>query len=341
MITPNKSVLLFGDINVDNILKLPEFPVPGRDAYAEHVEMHLGGAVTNSAAVMQSLGLPAKLLGAVGDDTWSKFVFDELHKAHVDTKHVVIKPDVQTGLIFIAVTPNGERTMFSYRGANITIQPKDLSQDLLEDIALVELSGYVFLKAPQKDTAWQLIEMASDQGIPISMDTGLDPVILADETIRAVLPKLSVLITGFDEAKQLTLLEDHQQQIAALLAFGVKQVAIKLGPHGAWLGWQGGKHFCPAFPVKAVDTTGAGDAFSAGLIYGFLDGFNPVPSLILANALGGLATTVYGAARFERKQVVAFLEEMRDVYDLADQDHDAYTEVLHRLRITNDLSPSL
>lgn len=304
-------VLLFGDINVDNIFQLAEFPEPGRDGFAKHAEMHLGGAVCNSAAALQRLGQPAQIVGAIGDDVWSTYVFAELNQAQIDTRHVVVKPGAQTGLIFIAVIPNGERTMFCHRGANIAIHPKDLPKNVLEGVCLLQLSGYVFLEEPQRDTAWKLIEMAVEQGIPISMDTGLDPVILAPEALSAVLPYLSVLITGTAEAEQLTQAVDHQDQLNGFMSLGLKLVAIKLGHEGAWMGWEGEIYHSPAFPVSVVDSTSAGDAFSAGLIYGYLHGFTPQACLLLANALGGLATTVYGAARFDRSEVAAFLRSMR------------------------------
>jgi ribokinase len=323
-------VLLFGDINVDNIFLLSEFPEPGRDGFAKHAEMHLGGAVCNSAADLQRMGQPAKLLGAVGQDIWKEYVFTELDRAKIDTNHVVIKGDEQTGLIFIAVTPNGERTMLCHRGANIAIQPEDLSPSLLDDVCLLELSGYVFLEAPQRDTAWQLIHMAAERGISIAMDTGLDPVILAPESILEVLPYLSLLITGSVEAEILTEMVDRQRQLDHLLGFGLKQAAIKLGQYGALLGWDGGMVRYPAFSVKVLDTTSAGDAFSAGLIYGYLHGFSSNGSLFLANAMGGLATTVYGAAWIGRKEVVSFLDEIRESGNHV-EDVETLTEVIDRL----------
>jgi sugar/nucleoside kinase (ribokinase family) len=238
---------------------------------------------------------------------------------------------LHTGLIFIAVTPNGERTMFCHRGANIAFNPADLHQDVLDDISLVALSGYAFLEAPQRDTAWKLVEMAAERQIPICMDTGLDPVILDPEAIKAVLPYLSLLISGEAEAEGLTHVGNRQGQCDALLAYGIEQVAVKLGRNGAWLGWERGLHASPAFKVQVVDTTSAGDAFTAGLVYGYLYGFSPRGSLLLANALGGLATTVYGAARIGRGDILSFLEAQNQAID-AQYDHEAFTEVIQGLR---------
>ncbi len=325
-----KSVLFFGDINVDNVFLLPGIPEPGRDAYASHTEMHLGGAVCNSAVVMHRLGQPAAVIAAVGDDLWSDFVFKKLRQGGVNGQSIVIKTGQKTGLIFIAVIPNGERTMFSYRGANLSIQPGDLSPDLLEEVSLVQFSGYAFLESPQSDTAWHLLEMASASGIPISMDTGLDPVVLQPETIRKVLPHLSILITGDREAELLTGFSDFSDQLEGLMAYGLDQVAIKLGARGALLGWDQGSVQVNAYPVSVVDTTSAGDAFSAGLIYGYLHGFSPEAGLTLANTLGGLATTVYGAAWIGRPEVLAFLDERRQS-PIGDQEKTSIDQIMHRL----------
>jgi len=328
-----ETVLLFGDINVDNIFQLTTFPEIGRDSYAEHAEMHMGGTVSNSAVALHLLGQPVRLLSAVGDDFWSNYVLSELARLQIDSRHVVIKQGLQTGLIFIGVTLNGERTMLSYRGANTGIEPADLPQDVLEGVKMLLLSGYVFLEAPQRDTAWKLVEMAAAQGIPISMDTGLDPVILAPGALKEVLPHLAVLITGPKEAERLTGVIDRKQQLEEFLSLGLDWVAIKSGGEGAWLGFEGGTMHGPAFPVQVVDTTSAGDNFSAGLIYGYLHNFSPQGSLVLANALGGMATTVYGAARFTREDVQTFLGKMQDQQG-AVQDQTALSEVLGRLEHT-------
>lgn len=324
-------VLVFGDINVDNIFSLTSFPDPGRDAYAEHVEMHLGGAACNSAVQLACIGQATRLFGALGDDFWSHYVLAELETVKLDSSFLVTKAGKQTGLIFIAVTPNGERTMLSYRGANLDIQPGDLTPTLLDGISLVQLIGYDFLISPQKECAWMLVEMSRADGIPISMDTGLDPVILQRETIMKVIPHLAVLITGGVEAQKLTGVDEPQQQLDQFLSFGLEQVAVKLGHKGAWLGTPAGRFSGPAFQVKVVDTTSAGDAFSAGLLYGYVHHFSPQARLLLANALGGLATTVFGAARFNRHEVLTFLENNMSAKQNPGYDEETFVEVMQGL----------
>lgn len=301
------AVLFFGDINVDNIFTVDEIPAPGRDAYSDQAEMKLGGAVCNSAVVLRGLGQPCAILGAVGDDLWADIVHQELSRAGVDTSFIIRKNEKGTGLIFIAVIPDGERTMFSYRGANTTITPQDLPNNLLNHISLVEFSGYAFMSSPQKDTAWRVLDMARARGIPCSLDTGLDPVIHQPKAVQEALSKINLLITGQEEAYHLTGKRSPEAQIDALIHAGLDWAAIKLGSSGALLGWKGGLTSQPAFPVSVKDTTSAGDAFSAGVIYGHKHGLSPQATLTLANLLGGLATTVYGAARINKSDVLEFM----------------------------------
>ena len=316
---PAGKVLLFGDLNVDNILTIPEIPTQGHDAYATRVETHLGGAVCNSAIILEKMGQSTRMLGAVGEDQWKGFILQELQRAGAETHYIVTKTTAGSGLIFIGVTPNGERTMFSYRGANTLLEPQDITEKLLENVALVELSGYVFVESPQRLAAFRLMEMASERGIPISLDTGLDPLIRQPEAARQSLQKLAVCITGEEEAQLLTGREGLHDQAGALLDHGVKLVAIKLGGRGAYLAWPHGELLLPAYRVEVKDTTGAGDAFSAGLIYGWMRGYSPCASGALANALGGLSTTYYGSAWIGRDEVLPFLKTIQ----LQQPDHPA------------------
>lgn len=327
---PKKLVLLYGDLNVDNICSMPEIPPPGRDVYLSRVETHLGGAVCNSAVVLQGLHQPTRMLGSVGTDQWGTFILSELQRAGSDTRFIICKKGEGSGLIFIAVTPNGERTMFSYRGANRVIDPQDIPESILVGVSLVELSGYVFKDQAQTDAAWKLIHMAESRGIPVSLDTGLDPVVHHPEVARQTLAHLRVCITGEEEGLILTGCSDIQQQAAALLDYGIQLVAIKLGGRGAFLAWPHGTLLLPAFKVDVKDTTGAGDSFSSGLIYGYIHGFSPCASGSLANALGGLATTVYGAPWIGRNEVLPFLQAVQQ----AEPDHPAacgIQEALFRL----------
>ncbi len=288
-------ILLFGDINIDTVWPVSEFPVPGRDAYAKSVSVGIGGAVVNTAIVLDKLGQPSGLMGCVGEDIWAQKMAETLDKTGINQAYISAKPDCTTGLIFLIITPDGERTMYSCRGANTQYEAADVDEAAFINAGLLHISGYALVESPQREAAWRAVDLAEKYHIPISLDTGLDPTIHNPADLRRLLPKLTVCITGLKETNELFQLSEPEAAAAHLLALGAKLVAIKLGEKGSYVADAHEKYFCPPFTVKAVDTTGAGDSYTAGLIYGWARGMSLRAAALMGNALGALAASVYGA----------------------------------------------
>ena len=292
----NQKVLLLGDINIDTIWPVSEFPVPGRDGLVESISLEVGGAVVNSAVVLDNLRQSAGLIGCIGNDTWGQQVLSKLSKSSIDQSYIYIHPDnkVNTGITFIIVTPDGERTMFSQRGANVFLEPCFIDEKAFMNASILHISGYALLEAPQKDAAWQAIHFAKIHNAKISLDTGLEPVLQNPQEVRNILPYLSVCITGPQELENIFgCCQD--EAIEHLLSFGTQIVAVKLGKSGSLVVSKDEKFYCSSFSINAVDSTGAGDSFSAGLLFGLNHNLSLQASAILASALGALAATVYGA----------------------------------------------
>jgi ribokinase len=287
-------ILLFGDINIDTVWPVNEFPTPGRDAYAKSVSVGVGGAVFNSAVVLDKLGERTALLACLGEDIWAEKVTETLQQTSINQAYLRKKAEITTGLIFLIVTPDGERTMYSCRGANAQFEASDVDEGIFRDATLLHISGYALLESPQKEAAWRAVEFARKHQVPICLDTGLDPALLNPEDLRRILPELAICVTGLKETNALFGLSEPKEAADYLLSLGVQLVAIKLGEKGCFAADRQHSYFCPGFSVKAVDTTGAGDSFTAGLIYGWVKGMSLQASAILGSALGALATTVYG-----------------------------------------------
>jgi ribokinase len=228
-------------------------------------------------------------------DAWSHVLHSHLDPSGIDLGFVTQKPSAGTGLIFITVTPDGQRTMISYRGANVLFEPDDLPANGLEGAALLQLSGYAFMQAPQCNAACQAVQMARSADIPISLDLPLEPILRQPQMIDSLLDQLTLCVLGSDELIQLTGLPEAQA-VACLLSRGIRRLAVKKGTQGCLLAETGRSLELPIFPVKTLDSTGAGDAFCAGFIAGWLLGLDLPSSGILASALGALATTVVGGS---------------------------------------------
>jgi ribokinase len=273
------------------------------------------------------------MIGRTGFDRWGEIARQSLYEFGVDTSAVSRDPDISTGLIFIPVMESGERTLFSYRGANASITVDHIKSSFIEPGQFLHLSGYTFLRSPQKEAAWRLVELARKSGARISLDSGIAPAEQAQPELLKLLPQLNILILGTPEAKILTGAGTQDEAVKELLESGVNMVGLKLGSRGCLIADMDRTIKIPYFPVKTIDTTGAGDAFSAGLIFSQLKLLDLPSAGIFANALGGLATTVLGGggAFPDSSVVIKFLEQNVSSYPFPGA-QDLFREILAKLR---------
>jgi sugar/nucleoside kinase (ribokinase family) len=312
------SILIIGDANADLSAALGRFPAEGDDAPIRSLGWGSGGSAANVAAALALLGDPPRLLARVGRDPAAEVALGVARTAGANLAAVQTDETLATGLCFAAVSPGGERTFFSYRGANVALAP--LPPSILDDVRWLHIAGHALLEGAQRATTLALAEQASARGVPISLDLCLPTLRAWHEETLALLPRLSILFANELELAALAgaLLLAGQAQAEAmepalrqLLARGVGVAAIKLGARGCAVAWGSNISHAPAFAVAAVDTNGCGDAFVAGFLYAHLRGQSPERSATLANALGALAATRPGAAEAlpDRSALRAFLEE--------------------------------
>ncbi len=295
-------VVTLGDINVDIIASILRYPSPGGDGLAERVEVHSGGSAANTAIVLANFGVEVGIIGRVGRDAFSEQALTRLAEAGVDLSCIQRDEKIITGIMFIPVTPDGERTMFGYRGANLRLESALLDEGYIIQADVFHLSGYALLAEPQRSAARRAVKMAHRAGVAISLDVGLEAASRATEEVKALLPLVDLFFPNQAEAEHLTGSSDVREAVRALSGYGIKTVALKLGEQGCTVHCSArspdrrGEIFSvPTFAVEVQDTTGAGDSFDAGFILGRLWGLGIRESAILANALGALAASAIGA----------------------------------------------
>lgn len=303
-------VAFLGDINIDAFMSIPNYPLPGGDALVYEVTVRTGGSVANTAIMLARLGLQTELYSHIGNDEWADITENTLRREGVGLTHVRRNPHAGTGLIFIPVTPDGERTMFSYRGANILLDEADVREEDFIGLGALHLSGYSFLKSTQREAAWKALEIATSLSIPITLDLGVEPAVAIGADLPRLLRALDLLVLGDQEVIAISGQPDLEYGIAQLLDAGVKTIGLKLGKDGCEVISAENRVRLPGMRVDVVDTTGAGDAFSAGMIYGALRGMTFGARGLLSNALGALATTVWGggAALPSLSTLIPFIE---------------------------------
>jgi ribokinase len=303
-------VITLGDINVDLVAAIPAYPARGGDSVAEAASLHTGGSAVNTAIALASLGVDVGFIGRVGQDALAAQALADLADAGVDTRLVQFDPTISTGVIFIAVTPDGERTMFGARGANSYMDPELLDEAYFAGVRWFHFSGYTLLAEPQRLAVLHALELARKAGAQISLDVGLDPALRAQHEIQRLMPHIDVVFPNETELFLLTEGADSRQGPLHLLQRGVGAVVAKYGANGSEVTLPGLQVGLPAFSISPVDTTGAGDCFDAGFIFGRLAGLDWDAAAILGNALGALSTQRHGgAAAYISPQVLCELIE--------------------------------
>jgi ribokinase len=299
-------IVLLGDINIDLVLDIPEYPAEGGEAIATGQRHMLGGSATNTAIALARSGHECRLIGRVGHDAWGNQALADLDSAGIDTGWIGRDPYEPTQTNIVTASNGGERTMFAYRGANAQLSARAVTDDAFADAALFHLSGYALLQNPQAEAAYRAVELASDCNIPVTIDIPGGVVDALAPLVRKLLPKLDTIMLGGSDLATLSGVHGRPlgDCVKALLDLGVKRIAVKSGGDGSSLYHAGGTASAPWFSVEVIDTTGAGDAFAAGHIHGRLTGLAGNDSCRLANAFGALAVTRQGAG-----QVMPTLDE--------------------------------
>jgi sugar/nucleoside kinase (ribokinase family) len=286
-------VLVVGDI-VTDVVAVHSGPLSADSDTPARVAMTGGGAAANTAAWLAHAGAEVSLIGAVGADPAGRARVAELTAAGVDCSWVVTSPAAPTGTV-IVLTDGRHRTMVTDRGANHELRPSHVDAALTAhpDAVHLHLSGYTLLDETSRSAG--LRALSTFQG-PTSVDAASAAPLRQVEDFLHWIHGTSLLLANLDEARVLTSTVDEPPEAVALaLARFVPEVVVKLGSSGAVWAGDGEVRVVPARPATTVDTTGAGDAFAAGLLAARVAGAGLDAALAQAVRLGAQAVAVVGA----------------------------------------------
>jgi ribokinase len=289
-------VVVVGSINLDVVVPVPRLAGTGETVLGTDALLRPGGKGANQAVAAARLGARTVLVAATGDDHFGEVVRAALAAEPVDLTRVVTVPGAPTSLALIAVDPAGQNTVTVAAGANLRLDPsRDDLLDALQpgDVLLLQL------EVPLR-TCLVAAEAARRRGALVVLNAAPIPSDL-DPAFAALLRHVDVLVVNETEGRQLrghAGLEhagDWRQLAKALRDLGPPVCVLTLGDQGAVSSTEGATHHQPAFPVAAVDTTGAGDAFSGAVAVALARGRPIAEAVRLGCAAGALATTSLGA----------------------------------------------
>ena len=235
-----------------------------------------GGSVANTVSGFVSFGGDGAFMGKVANDRLGVVFRRDLREQGVYYRTRAHRDDdLQTGRSYVFVTPDGERTMNTFLGANDAFGPDDIDESVIADSQIVLLEGYLFDRPGAKAAFDKVVNVAKGAGTRIAFTLSDARCVERHHADFAALAKnVDILIGNEKEIKALTLRGEFRD--AADAAAGTcETVVLTRGGKGAEVYFRGDRHYIPVQPLaKMVDTTGAGDAFAAGFLYGASRGFN-------------------------------------------------------------------
>ncbi|WP_406338629.1 ribokinase [Streptomyces sp. NBC_00649] len=281
-------LLVVGSANADLVTVVERRPGAGETVLGSDLAVHPGGKGANQAVAAARLGARTALLARVGDDGHGRLLLDSMRSAGVDPVGVLVG-GAPTGVALITVDPSGDNSIVVAPGANARLTP----QDVKAAGALFQASQVVSaqLEIPLDTVAEVVRAMAPGSRfvlnpsppapLPPEVLAACDPLIVNEHEARVV---LGADVTG-----------EPEDWATALLALGPRSVVITLGAEGALVADGAGTHRVPSVKVTAVDTTGAGDAFTAALAWRLGAGESLVDAAAFAARVGAAAVTKEGA----------------------------------------------
>lgn len=286
-----KPIVVVGSINLDLVAITARIPAAGETVLGSEFQMHPGGKGANQAVAVARLGYPVQMIGKIGSDALGDPLWGHLQEAGVGLEGVQ-RSEGASGVAMIVVSADGENCIVVTPGANAEVTPEyvDSHRDLIRNAGLVLTQ----LEIPL-DTVDHVADLCFQYQVPLVLDPApaqaLPPGLL--KRVRWFTPNETE--AAFYAPNGLAIHDDTASRARRLLTQGPEGVLLKMGSRGAYLATDGIDEQLDAIPVKAVDTTAAGDAFNGAFAVGLSLGRDPKGSARFAAAAAALSVTRAGA----------------------------------------------
>jgi len=270
-----------------------------------------GGDALNAAIHLAELGVRTGICGMAGQDSSGAFLIREAEKAGLES-HIRLSEESGTATSIVLCEPNGERHFAYYGESNDRFAPEMIPDSLLQETKILYIGSVMGLKNFRGTALRDLFRRAKQYGARTAMDATYAPDGITLAKIEEALPYTDLFFPSFCEASELTGKQDVREMRDVMALCGLGVFGVKLGKAGCYVTDFQSEYEVSAFACDpVVDTTGAGDAFMAGYLYGFLRGWGIRDSAVFGGAVSNFCIRAYGATTNapDLTQVTAFLEE--------------------------------
>ncbi|MCW4006782.1 MAG: carbohydrate kinase family protein [Candidatus Bathyarchaeota archaeon] len=259
----------FGALNVDKLFQVNRIAHAEDESYIKTRSVNCGGSAANTAVGLARLGCKTGFIGKVGGDKEGKLLVEDFCKEGVDTQGIIHAKYGESGTVMGFVDDQGQRALYIHSGVNDALAIEEISKDYAANARFLHLTSFVGEKSFQ--TQKDLLETLP-RTVKVSFDPGVLYAQKGKTKLQPILQRTYLMMPNRSELKLITGEQDPTKGAAALLELGVQICAVKLGANGCYITDGKQTHTIEPHKGRLVDTTGAGDAFNAGFIYGLLNG---------------------------------------------------------------------
>lgn len=285
------AVIGFGALNVDRLFRVNKIAAQEEESFVTEYQEFCGGSAANTVVGLARLGLRVGYVGKVAEDYEGQLLLHNFEKEGVDLKGVVTAVQGHSGLVMGFVDREGERALYVAPGVNNAINLNEVKLEYIKHAEILHLSSFVGERSfeAQREVVNQL-----PMNLKVTFDPGMLYAKKGLEKLRPIIRRVFAMFPNELEVKLLTG-EKWEKGVETLIAEGVRIVAVKLGKRGCYVTDGSQNHLLEAFTAKVVDTTGAGDAWNAGFLYGLLKNKSLENCGKLGNFVASRCITTWGA----------------------------------------------
>jgi ribokinase len=282
----------FGALNLDRLFQVNQIACKDEEGQIKNLHESCGGSAANTIIGLARLGLDTGLIGKIGSDREGETLLDNLQNEDVDIHGIIKSSNGRSGTVHGYVDRKGERALYVDPGVNDTITIQEIDPEYASNTRLLHLTSFVGKSIQAQE---ELLDNIDDQ-ITVSLDPGMIYASKGIKALKKILQRTNVLLINQNELDLLLRSrKDQDTKINTLLNYGIEILVIKQGKKGCLVTDGVKTYLLDAYDVDCRDTTGAGDAFNSGFIYGFLEGKNIEESAMLGNFVASCCVQELGA----------------------------------------------
>ena len=291
-------IACFGLLVADCVTAVVDkLPARGTLEIVDRIELHVGGCAANTAIALAKLGAKVTIIGGVGTDGLGDFVLNTIHSAGVNIAGVKRFANTPTAATTVCVHSDAERSFLHVPGANAVFVSSDAEWNHIEEATIFHIAGPQLMGALEAENGIaKIAQEGKRRGMIVTLDTVMNPQSLGWAALEEAMPWIDWFLPSYAEAAALSGEHDPALQAKFFQAVGATNVAVKLGASGCFVAPSDSDSFIVSgFPVAAVDSLGAGDAWVAGFLFGLSHEWDVLKIARFANAVGASAVQSFGA----------------------------------------------